>query len=59
MIRNGEPMVPPTLSLDERLQAMLQAGLLLWSGKELRPIAPVARVRGRRTVADLLVEDRG
>ncbi|MEK6813539.1 MAG: hypothetical protein AABY65_02255 [Nitrospirota bacterium] len=52
-------MVPPTLSLDERLQAMLQAGLLLWSGKELRPIAPVARVRGRRTVADLLVEDRG
>jgi prevent-host-death family protein len=44
--------------LEERLQAMTEAGLLLWSGNKLEPMAPVARVRGARTVADLLVEDR-
>jgi len=37
---------------------MAQAGLILWSGKKLEPMALVARVRGDRTVADLLVEDR-
>ncbi|MBI1864889.1 MAG: hypothetical protein HYR98_04040 [Nitrospirae bacterium] len=48
-----------TESLDERLQAMLQAGSLAWSGKTLKPMIPVARASGKRTVADLLIEDRG
>ena len=45
-------------SLEARLEAMAQAGLILWSGKKLAPMPPVVRVRGERTVADLLVEDR-
>ncbi len=51
-------IVPAGLSLEERLRAMTQAGLLLWSGRKLEPMAPVARARGDRTVADLLVENR-
>jgi prevent-host-death family protein len=57
----GQPVgriVPVALPLEECLQAMAQAGLLLWSGKKLAPLAPVTRTRGERTVAELLVEDR-
>lgn len=51
-------LVPAAHSREERLQGMLQAGLLAWSGKKLKPMAPVARVHGKHTVAGLLVEAR-
>jgi len=57
----GQPVgriVPVAQPLGDRLQAMAQAGLILWSGKKLSPMVPVVRARGERTVADLLVEDR-
>ncbi len=44
--------------LDERLAAMQLAGQMQWSGRRLSPIKPLARVRGKRGVADLLVDDR-
>lgn len=52
-------IVPAAQPVEARLQAMMQAGQLVWSGNKLSPMAPVARVRGKRSVADLLVEDRG
>jgi len=58
---HGQPVgriIPAARSLDDRLQAMAQAGLIAWSGKKLRPVRPAARVRGKRTVADLLIENR-
>jgi prevent-host-death family protein len=57
----GQPVgriVPADQPLEQRLEAMAQAGLLVWSGKRLEPMHPVARVRGEGSVADLLVEDR-
>lgn len=42
-----------------RIKELLAAGVLAWSGHPLRPAAPVARVQGQRTVAELLLEDRG
>jgi prevent-host-death family protein len=45
-------------SLEEKLEAMAQAGLLAWNGEKLEPMEPVVRTRGERTVADLLIEDR-
>jgi prevent-host-death family protein len=57
----GEPVgriVPVAQSLQDRLEAMAQGGLILWSGNKLSSTTPVARARGERTVADLLVEDR-
>lgn len=58
MIPNRETTAPTALSLDKRLQAMRQAGVLAWSGKKLRPMVPVARASAKRTVADLLIGDR-
>jgi len=51
-------IVPVGEPLADRLQAMAEAGLLLWSGSKLEPIAPVAHARGTRSVAELLIEDR-
>jgi prevent-host-death family protein len=57
----GQPVgriVPQSSSAETRAQEPVRAGLIAWSGYELAPVAPVARVRGRQTVADLLLEDR-
>lgn len=51
-------IIPPARTLEEKIQAMVQAGLASWNGQKLGPFEPVARVRGERTVADLLTEDR-
>lgn len=45
-------------STTERLKTLVESGRLVWSGQKLRPIQPVATVRGERSVADLLLEDR-
>lgn len=44
--------------LEARLFAMREAGLLAWSGKKLQAIEPIAPTSGKKTVADLLLEDR-
>lgn len=58
---HGRPVariIPEVISLRERLESLTNAGGLLWSGRRLGPARPVARVRGRRTVADLVSENR-
>ena len=52
-------IVPMGQDLDERLAAMRETGLVQWSGQKLRRRKPVAKLLGRKTVAQLLVEDRG
>lgn len=57
----GKPIgriVPLSPSVETRVHELAQAGLVAWSGRKLVPRAPVAQTRGRRTVADLLLEDR-
>jgi prevent-host-death family protein len=51
-------IVPAAASVEERIEAMVQAGLVLWNRKKIRPMPPVVKARGTRTVADLLIEDR-
>jgi len=51
-------IIPTALPLENRMTSMAQAGLLLWNNRKLEPVAPVARVKGKRTVSDLLIEDR-
>lgn len=58
----GQPVgriVPAGQPLEARLDAMIEAGSLAWSGQKLEPLAPVAQVRGKNSVADLLIEERG
>ena len=51
-------IIPTGFPIQDRIEAMAQSGLLLWNKRKLKRMAPVARVRGKRTVADLLIEDR-
>lgn len=57
----GKPvgrLVPTGQSLEQRLQAMIDAGLAEWNGKPLPPMKPVAKLKGGRSIADLIIEDR-
>jgi prevent-host-death family protein len=51
-------IVPADLPLEDRLQTMIAAGLVSWSGHPLPSTMPVATTHGPQTVADLLLEDR-
>ena len=58
---HGQPVgriVPAAQSRDEKIQAMIDAGLIAWSGKKWNPPKPKARVRGKTTIADLVIENR-
>jgi prevent-host-death family protein len=52
-------IVPIGVDINQRVAAMCEAGLAQWNGRRLRRRKPVAAVRGSRTVAQILVEDRG
>ena len=57
----GKPVgriVPVKQSIHIQLETLRAAGLISWNGESLSPLAPVAQIRGRKTVADILVEDR-
>ncbi len=57
----GKPVgliVPMGLPAASRMKELVQTGLVAWSGRKLRKLSPVAKTRGKRTVADLLLEDR-
>jgi prevent-host-death family protein len=58
---HGKPvgrLVPAGQSLDERLKAMVDAGLAEWNGKPLPPARPVAKLRGGKLISDMIIEDR-
>jgi len=57
----GKPVgriVTVASSLEERIEAVRRSGLLSWNGQKLEPLKPVARLRTKKTVAELVVEDR-
>ncbi|MEW5830447.1 MAG: type II toxin-antitoxin system prevent-host-death family antitoxin [Chloroflexota bacterium] len=51
-------IVPVRPSVDERLQGMIQAGLIEWNGKKPEPYQPKAINRGTRQLSDLVIEGR-
>ena len=51
-------IIPESLSLRERVEALRKAGAVAWSGRRLRQAKPSGKVRGARTIADLVVENR-
>ena len=61
ILERGNPIgriIPAGLPVRDRIEAMAQSGLLAWNKRKLKPMTPVVRVRGKRTVAGLLIEDR-
>ena len=60
---HGRPvarLMPVDQPLDERIQAMREAGLVAWNGQQLKSRAPAAINRGERqvSVSEILVEMR-
>lgn len=59
---HGRPvarLVPEADSLDDRLAVLTKAGAMQWNGRRLGRAVAGVRLRGKRTVADILVENRG
>lgn len=57
----GQPIgriLPVEESLDERIHALKDAGLVAWNEKELKLTKPTTVNRSKRLVSDLLVEMR-
>jgi prevent-host-death family protein len=50
--------IPELEPVERRLQALREAGCISWNGRRLGARQPIARVRGRRMVSDLIVGDR-
>jgi antitoxin (DNA-binding transcriptional repressor) of toxin-antitoxin stability system len=51
-------IIPTALRIDDHIEALDKAGLLLWNKRKLKPLALIAQIRSKRTVADLLAENR-
>jgi len=57
----GKPvarLVPVAAGLAEKVQSMLDSGMASWSGQKPSSDLPRVSVRGPKTVAELLLEDR-
>lgn len=57
----GKPVgriIPQGQTLEQRLEELQRAGLIRWSGKKLSPMKPIAKLRGKKTIADIIIEDR-
>ena len=51
-------LVPAEAGLKGRLEALQSAGMIKWRGNKLAAADPVARLRGKKTVADIVSEMR-
>ncbi|MEA2695474.1 MAG: hypothetical protein QOJ16_4861 [Acidobacteriota bacterium] len=52
-------LVPVGSSLEERLEELVAAHQVAWSGRKLKAAPPGVQLRGGKTVSEMLVEDRG
>lgn len=57
----GRPIgriVPIMQSTHDQLEVLRSAGLVDWNGETISQIDPVAQITGKKTVAEILIEDR-
>ena len=57
----GKPiirLVPVEMSIEARTRALMRAGLIAWSGKKVRIPKRTPRTRGKKTVSEILLENR-
>ena len=52
-------ITPADEPLEDRLQNLVRSGIVAWSGKELKPGRPLAKVKpGVKTISEIVVENR-
>jgi len=59
--KQGNPLgriVPGVASFETRIDAARRAGLLSWNGQKLKPRTLVAKVRTKKTLAEIVVNNR-
>jgi prevent-host-death family protein len=57
----GKPvarLVPVTSGIESKVKQLLESGSASWSGRRLSTEVPTVSVRGPKTVAEMLLEDR-
>lgn len=57
----GKPiirLVPVEMSIEAQTRALMRAGLIAWSGKKVRIPKHTPRTRGKKTVSEILLENR-
>ena len=57
--RSVARLVPDAGSVDDRLDVLKASGAVQWSGRRLTRLVGAPRTKGARTVAAILLEDRG
>jgi prevent-host-death family protein len=51
-------LVPVRKTSEEKIRAMVAAGMADWNGEYLQPVMDKPKVRDGGTVSDLIIEDR-
>lgn len=51
--------ISSAMSVEESMKKLVQSGLVLWNGEKFPSRTPSARLRGRKSMSDLILEDRG
>ena len=51
-------IIPVKHTVEERLLALVAAGQAEWNGEKVKPYQPKAVNKGKRSLSDLIVEDR-
>jgi prevent-host-death family protein len=51
-------LIPAGSSVESRMEALSQSGLVRWSGKKIAPMKPIAPLRGSKNISDLIIEAR-
>ena len=51
-------LVPVASPLETRLERLVATKMIAWDGRQLSPSVPRVNLRGSKTVAELLLEDR-
>ncbi len=51
-------LIPPQQTIEERIWAMVDAGLAEWNGQKLKPHKPKIINKSKKLISDLILEDR-
>ena len=61
LTERGKPVgqiSPLPASLEERHRKLIESGIVKWSGRKLKPRKPTTKLRGNKTMAELVIEGR-
>ncbi|NIM93347.1 MAG: type II toxin-antitoxin system prevent-host-death family antitoxin [Anaerolineales bacterium] len=57
----GKPIgriIPKELPIEDRVEALMDAGILKWNGKKLEPTKPVITNQSPQLISDIILEMR-